>query len=188
MPIQVMSSSSRLEPGVFGIRKPMLLLPEGIANRLTPEQLRAVVAHEMWHVRRRDNLTAAIHMLVEAVFWFYPLVWWIRARLVEERERACDEAVLQSGSDAEAYAEGIISVCKSYVESPVQCVSGISGADLKKRIVRIMAEDAVACGLDLYKKILLSTAAMLALALPIAFGLLRIPEVLAEPQASVSST
>jgi len=173
---------------VLGVFRPVLLLPNGIADRLTPSQLDAVLAHEMCHVRRRDNLTAAIHMVVEAVFWFYPLVWWIRARLVEERERACDETVLQSGRDAEAYAEGILSVCKSYVESPVQCVSGISGADLKKRIVWIMAEDAVACGLDLYKKILLSTVAMLALALPIAFGFLRIPEVLAEPQASVSRT
>ena len=91
---------------MFGVLKPVLLLPEGITDRLTPAQLNAVLAHEMCHVRRRDNLTAAIHMLVEAIFWFYPLVWWIRARLVEERERACDEAVLQSGSDAEVYAEG----------------------------------------------------------------------------------
>jgi beta-lactamase regulating signal transducer with metallopeptidase domain len=93
---------------------------------------------EMCHVRRRDNLTAANHMVVEAAFWFYPLVWWIRARLVEEREQACDEAVLQSGSDAEVYAEGILNVCKFYVESPLACVSGISGADLRKRVVRIM--------------------------------------------------
>ncbi len=92
--------AGRLEPGVFGILRPVLLLPEGITDRLTPAQLEAVIAHELCHVRRRDNLTAAIHMVVETVFWFHPLVWWIRARLVEERERACDEEVLRAGRPA----------------------------------------------------------------------------------------
>ena len=45
-------------------------------------------------------------MLVEAMFWFHPLVWWIGARLVEERERACDEEVLILGSEPQVYAEG----------------------------------------------------------------------------------
>jgi hypothetical protein len=54
--------------------------------------MEAMLAHELCHVRRRDNLVAAMHMMVEAVFWFHPLVWWIGVRLMEERERACDEA------------------------------------------------------------------------------------------------
>ncbi|HEY3884210.1 MAG TPA: M56 family metallopeptidase, partial [Vicinamibacterales bacterium] len=64
-----------LEPGVVGIRRPILLLPDRIAECLTPEQLDAVVVHELCHVQRRDNLTATVHMFVEAVFWFHPLVW-----------------------------------------------------------------------------------------------------------------
>ena len=59
-------------------------------------QLEAVIAHELCHVRHRDNLIAAIHMFVETVFWFHPLVWWIGKRMVEERERACDEEVLRA--------------------------------------------------------------------------------------------
>ena len=70
------------------IRKPVLLLPEGITDRLTPAQLEAVLAHQLCHVRRRDNLTGAIHMVVEAAFWFHPLVWWIGSRLVDEAEQA----------------------------------------------------------------------------------------------------
>ena len=170
LPIPVMSCSTRVEPGVFGVRKPVLLLPEGITDRLTPSQFNAIVTHEMCHVRRRDNLTAAIHMLVETVFWFHPLVWWIRARLVEERERACDEAVLQSGSDAEVYAEGILNVCKFYIESPLTCVSGISGSDLKKRIVRIMTGDVVR-NLDFSKKALLSMTGLMAIGVPVVLGL-----------------
>jgi uncharacterized protein (TIGR03435 family) len=138
LPIPILSAAAQIEPGVFGIFRPVLLLPEGIESRLAVAQLDAVLAHEMCHVRRRDNLTAAVHMAVETVFWFHPLVRWIRARLVEERELACDEEVLRLGSDAEIYAEGIIEVCKSYAKSPVACVSGISGSDLKKRVVRIV--------------------------------------------------
>jgi bla regulator protein BlaR1 len=73
--IRAVSSPSRMEPGVFGIRKPVLLLPEGITRYLSQDQLETVVAHELCYVRRRDNLTAAIHMSVEAIFWFYPPVW-----------------------------------------------------------------------------------------------------------------
>ena len=109
-------------------------------------------------------------MLVEAVFWFYPLVWWIRARLVEERERACDEAVLQSGSDAEVYAESILNVCKFYVESPLACVSGISGSDLKKRIIRIMTWRA-ASQLSFSRKLLLATALIAIVIGPVVFGI-----------------
>jgi bla regulator protein blaR1 len=50
LPIRVMSSPSRLEPGVFGIRKPVLQLPDGVADRLTPAQLQAILAHELCHV------------------------------------------------------------------------------------------------------------------------------------------
>jgi bla regulator protein blaR1 len=183
LPITAMSSPTLIEPGVFGVRKPVLLLPEGITDRLTPAQLDAVLAHEMCHVRRRDNLTAAIHMVVETVFWFYPLVWWIRARLVEERERACDEAVLQSGSDAEVYAEGILSVCKFYVESPLACVSGISGSDLKKRITRIMTQR-ITDKLTLSRKLLLAAIGIAAVALPVIFGLLTAMPSRAQSQAS----
>jgi beta-lactamase regulating signal transducer with metallopeptidase domain len=80
---------------------------------------------------------------VETIFWFYPPVWWIRTRLIEERERACDEAVLQTGSAANVYAESILNVCKFYIESPLACVSGVTGSDLNKRITRILAEHTV---------------------------------------------
>jgi uncharacterized protein (TIGR03435 family) len=177
--LPVLSSPRLLEPGVFGILHPVLLLPEGISDRLNPEQLRTILAHEICHLRRHDNLTAAIHMVVEALFWFHPAVWWIQARLLEERERACDEAVLQSGNESELYAESILNVCKFYVESPLACVSGVTGSDLKRRIVRIM-EEQMGKKLDLGRKILLGLAATVVLAVPITFGLVHINPVSAQ--------
>ena len=177
--VPVLSSPAVIEPGIFGIFRPVLLLPDGILNRLTPAQLDAIVAHEMCHVRRRDNLTFALHMVVEALFWFYPAVWWIGERLIEERERACDESVVQSGGGAEIYAEGILNVCKFCVESPLACVAGVTGSDLKRRIVRIMAEQ-VAVKLDMSRKLLLSAIALMALAAPVVLGLVRTQQIRAQ--------
>jgi len=153
-PIDVISSAALLEPGVFGIWRPVLLLPKGITERLTEEQMDTIVAHELCHVRRRDNLVAAIHMVVEALFWFHPLVWWIGARMIAERERACDEEVLRLGKEPEVYAESILKVCRFYVESPIECVAGVTGSDLKKRIGGIMRPQVVR-GLGFGKRVLL---------------------------------
>ena len=149
--------------------RPVLLLPRGISEHLSQAQLGAVLEHELAHWRRRDNLTAAAHMLVEAVFWFHPLVWWIGARLVEERERACDEAVVRAGHDGRTYAEGILNVCERYVASALKCAAGISGADLKQRVVEI-ARNRVMSELPIQKKILLGTFALSTLLAPIIFG------------------
>jgi bla regulator protein blaR1 len=169
-PIPVFRTNERVEPGIVGVFRPVLVLPRGIDERLAPAQLEAVLTHEIGHVQRRDNLTAAAHMLVEAVFWFHPLVWWIGARLIDERERACDELVVASGHDREAYAEGILDVCEHYAATPLRCAAGISGSDLKRRITQIMRYQGMK-SLKLAKKFLLSSAAVLALALPLIGGL-----------------
>jgi bla regulator protein blaR1 len=181
--IEAKSSRGVLEPGVFGILRPVLLLPEGITTRLTPAQLDAIVAHEMCHVRRRDNLAAAIHMLVEAVFWFHPLVWWIGARLVEERERACDEEVLRMGKEPEVYAAGILEVCRFYVSSPLECVSGVTGSDLKRRIEQIM-EHRSTRALSFGRMLLLAAAGSAALVGPVAIGIVNAPPSLAQAPPS----
>jgi bla regulator protein blaR1 len=171
-PIEVRLSGASLEPAIFGIARPTLVWPEGLSERLEDAHIEAVLAHELRHVRRRDNLAAAIHMVVEAVFWFHPLVWWMGARLVEERERACDEEALELGNERQVYAESILKICKFCVESRLACVSGVTGADLKKRIVRIMTGRAT-LKLDFGRKLLLSAAGLLAVAAPIVLGQVR---------------
>src|SRR6266550_70702 len=180
--IEMLLSRASLEPGIFGIARPVLVWPERISERLEDVHLEAILAHEVWHVRRRDNLAAAIHMAVESVFWFHPLVWWLGAQLVEERERACDEEVLELGNERQVYAESILKVCEFCVGSPLACVSGVTGADLKKRIFRIMTEG-VSCKLDFSRKLLLSAAGLFAVAVPIVFGVLKPPQSRAASQA-----
>jgi bla regulator protein blaR1 len=170
--IRVLSSEDSMELGAFGIFDPVLLLPLGIKDNLTEAQYESVIAHELSHVRRRDNLFAALHMLITAAFWFHPFVWWIGSRLEAERERACDETVLLETSKPEIYAEAILNVCRFYTNPPADCMSGVAGADLRQRIRRIMSGESTR-RIDVRQKMILGMAATLVLVLPVFFGLIR---------------
>jgi beta-lactamase regulating signal transducer with metallopeptidase domain len=185
-PMPVKSSASSQEPGLVGIWSPVLLLPQGIADHLSLPQMQTILAHEICHLRRRDNLLAAVHMGVEALFWFHPLVWWLGGRLTVERENACDESVLASGSDPQTYAESILKVCQYYMHSPLACASGVSGADLKRRIETIM-ENRIAIRLNALKKSLLATCAAAAIAAPLVLGLLTAAPAVAPAEAQTTN-
>jgi beta-lactamase regulating signal transducer with metallopeptidase domain len=188
-PVIVKQAPSSIEPGLVGVWKPVILLPQGIAEHLHGAEMDAIIDHEICHLRRRDNLLAATHMLVEALFWFHPMVWWLGARLNAERERACDESVLASGRSPHVYAEAILKICKLYLHSPLACASGVSGADLKTRIEVIM-ESRTAIRLDSVRKSLLGLSATAAIAIPVVLGLVESPltQAQAEPVPSPTTT
>jgi len=179
IPIPAKSSPDLLEPSVFGVFRPVLLLPQGILERLTPGELQALVAHELCHVRYRDNLAASIQMFIENVFWFHPLVWWIGKRMVDERERACDEEVLARGNNPESYVEAILKVCRLCLESPLPCASGIGGSGLRRRIADILRPP-VLYRLHPTKKFALAAFAFAAVAGPLAIGIIQAPSVRAQ--------
>jgi bla regulator protein blaR1 len=170
--IPVFSSDARIEPGVYGTVHPVLLIPEGLNNALTAAQFETILVHELRHVHYRDNLTAALHMCVETVFWFYPPVWWIGAKLIDERERDCDEAVLAEGSSPGEYARGILRVCERYTEWPLPHAAGIGGADLKKRVREIMTWSG-SLPITTRGKAALAIAATIALFVPFVIGIMR---------------
>ena len=183
-PVAVRASPGLTEPGVVGWRRPLLLLPQGIAERLSPSEMNAILAHELCHVRRRDNLLMSIHMLVEAIFWFHPLVWWIGARLIEERECACDEDVVSRGNAPDLYAEAILKVCRWSTESPLACVAGVTGGNLKRRIEQIMNARDVP-GLSFAKKAALAIAGAAVLMAPLLVGIANAPVILAQAPSEV---
>jgi uncharacterized protein (TIGR03435 family) len=178
--VHVVSSDTQMEPGVFGVRAPVLVWPRGIDERLTEAQIDAIVLHEIAHVRRRDNLTSALHMIVQAIFWFHPLTWWVGARLIDERERACDEEVIRAGSEPHVYAESILKTCQYFIESPVACVAGVTGSDLKARIEQIMKHDTQVVALTFATRVLLGAAVISAIAIPVAIGVITSPRLAAQ--------
>jgi bla regulator protein BlaR1 len=158
------------EPGVIGFLRPVLVLPALLLARLDPKQLEALLAHEMSHVRRHDNFFAALHMGVETMFWFHPLVWWLGSRMLEERELACDEEVLRRGCEPTDYVRSILTVCEHYSEVPLLCVSGVTGADIKKRLKTIL-RGTVSPKLNQQQKLALVFAVVAAIAVPVGLGL-----------------
>ena len=166
--IPLLMSQKMMEPGMFGIFRPVLIWPERLSERLDDEHIEAILAHELGHAHRKDNLTAVLHMAVEAAFWFHPMVWWMERRMVEERERACDEAVVEMGSRPGIYAESLLKACRFCVESPLVCVSGITGADLSKRVLSIMTLRLERIGIG--KKLALALFGVIAIGTPILLG------------------
>ncbi|MGQ0643175.1 MAG: M56 family metallopeptidase [Gemmatimonadaceae bacterium] len=90
-------------PATIGCWRPVVLMPASFGE-WTAEQTRAVLAHELAHVKRHDCLTSMLAQVVCAVQWYNPLVWLAERRMRAERERACDDRALASGVDATQYA------------------------------------------------------------------------------------
>ncbi|HEU0123064.1 MAG TPA: M56 family metallopeptidase [Bryobacteraceae bacterium] len=172
MPVPVLVTKSRMEPGLFGILRPVLLLPQGLPERLTPAQLRTILAHELCHLRAHDNLGAGLHLLTQTVFWFHPLVWWIGRRLLAERERACDESVAAEGNSADDYVAGILGVCRFCLQTPAPCAAGVTGSDLTTRVREIMTQRVV-LPLTAPRKAMLTVAACCLCFFPLLLGVLR---------------
>jgi len=132
-------SEEGTEPGVWRTRRPVLVLPRSVAAQLDEEELETVLLHELAHVERRDNLWGNLQTALECVFWFNPVVWLVGRRMLAERERACDERVLEAGGAAGAYAAGILKVVRFCSGWRVAGVSGAaSGSNLRRRIEMIM--------------------------------------------------
>jgi len=105
------STDETTSPMLLGVLRPRIVLPESIIARLSAEELRIVLAHELAHWRRRDTWIGWLQVFVQGVFWFHPLVWWANARIRHERECACDETVLREAScDRNGYGETILRV------------------------------------------------------------------------------
>jgi uncharacterized protein (TIGR03435 family) len=171
--IRILESPLPVEPCVFGIFRPVLLLPNDIDAHLTREQLETIVLHELCHVRRHDNLTAAVHLLAETVFWFYPPIYWVGERLMRERETACDEEVMRMVPEPEVYAHGILAVCRFALRGAPILAAGVAGPDLRRRIEAIMARRS-SLPLDWPRKLFLTAVLGITIGAPFWAGVLSV--------------
>jgi len=134
-----MAGEGLVTPVTVGWLRPSIILPPGW-REWPAQQLRAVMAHEEEHARRRDPLVQWVALLNRAVFWFHPLAWWLEKRLAGLSEEACDDAVLMGGHDPLEYSEFLLGLARAVREAGARVeVVGMAmpGTFLPERIRRI---------------------------------------------------
>ena len=94
-------------PTVIGWLKPVVLLPASALGALSPQQLEAILAHELAHIRRHDYLVNLLQTLVETLLFYHPAVWWLSRRIRVERENCCDDLAVSLCGDPVAYANAL---------------------------------------------------------------------------------
>jgi bla regulator protein BlaR1 len=135
----VRSTVRQCDLAVYGVFKSVILIPAGFDESLEPAELEAILAHELAHVRRWDNLAAVVVHALTCIFWFHPALWWIERRLIVERELACDEAVVDQGWPAKSYAAGILKLCRFQFTDLRAGACGFSNSSLQQRMEQIMS-------------------------------------------------
>ena len=136
--VDVRCSTRATVPMLLGWRHPLILLPAGTVSRLTPSQLRAVLAHELAHVRRGDSVANAILIVAETLLFHHPGARWVSRRIRTEREYCCDDVAVTIGRDAEAYARALAALEDARGE--LRLVVAAASGTLLDRIQRIVGQ------------------------------------------------
>ncbi|MBC3785393.1 M56 family metallopeptidase [Spirosoma utsteinense] len=109
--VQVRESARIAVPMVVGILKPVLLIPIGLATNLSMREVEAVLAHELAHIKRHDYAVNLLQSVMEVLYFFHPALWWLSARVREEREHCCDDlAVIAIGGNGRMLAQALARV------------------------------------------------------------------------------
>jgi len=139
-PVNLLESTALGVPAVIGWLKPVVLLPAAAAAGLTPQQLELLLAHELAHVRRNDYFVNLLQSVVETLLFYHPAVWWVSARVREEREHCCDDVALAACGHPREYAGALLALATWRLPVPVPAAVG-SGS-LLRRVRRILGQDA----------------------------------------------
>lgn len=167
--VRLVLTTAVSEPGVWGVLRPVVVLPDGVAERLDDAELETVFMHELAHVKRWDNLAGSFQRALCCLFWFHPVVWFINRQLLAEREQACDDMVVRRGGSSEVYANGIAKVCRYCLGRETVGLSKVTGSDLKRRVERIVSRSA-GKSMSLAHALVLSLLTAAAVTLSIASG------------------
>ncbi len=125
--IRFLQSSLIASPLTFGHFKPIILLPLGMINGFPPEQIEAIILHELAHIRRNDFLINTIQTWLEILFFYHPVVWIISKKIRSIREELCDDEVIRVNQDTMIYAESLLNLQKYFIHNKNQLVMNATG-------------------------------------------------------------
>jgi ankyrin repeat protein/beta-lactamase regulating signal transducer with metallopeptidase domain len=133
-PVRLLESALIEVPTLIGWLRPTILIPVALFAGMTPDQLEAIFAHELAHVRRYDYLTNLLQTILETVLFYHPAIWWISRMLREERENCCDDLALEIMHDRIAYVSALAQLEEGRA---MPLALSASGGSLLQRIRRI---------------------------------------------------
>src|SRR5687767_6538095 len=127
-------------PTVIGWLKPVVLVPASALSALTPQQLEAIIAHELAHIRRHDYLVNLLQTLVETLLFYHPAVWWLSRRIRIERENCCDDLAVSLCGDPVAYANALadLEALRSGPAPDHHIAMAATGGSLLQRVRRLL--------------------------------------------------
>lgn len=134
--VKVAQSAAVQVPALIGWMSPLVLLPCSAISGLTPLQLRALLAHELAHVRRHDYLVNLLQTIVETLLFYHPLTWWISATIRQEREHCCDDLAAATVGSAHEYGAALAAM--EQLRLPGEFVLAANGGSLLRRIRRLV--------------------------------------------------
>jgi GWxTD domain-containing protein len=136
-PIRLLSSALVQVPTVIGWLRPVVLIPLGCLSGLSPNQVEAILAHELAHILRRDYLVSVLQSIVEALLFYHPAVWWVSRHIRRERENCCDDLAVHYTGDALTYARAL-SLLEEHRSALPAIALGANGGLLIMRIKRLL--------------------------------------------------
>lgn len=125
-------------PTVIGWLRPVILVPVSAFTGLSFQQLEALLAHELAHVRRYDYLVNLLQAIAETLLFYHPAVWWVSKQIRAEREHACDDLAVEACGDALVYARALAELETLRVSEEGRLALAATGGSLIKRIRRLV--------------------------------------------------
>jgi len=135
-------------PVVVGIVRPMILVPAGMLTGMAPDELAAILTHELAHIRSHDHWLILVQRCLEALLFFHPAAWYLSRRVHAERESCCDDLVVAAGGDRLVYAQSLLRVAELRLQSDSQqkqqlvalAADGRQPSQLRRRIARLLGD------------------------------------------------
>jgi TonB family protein len=134
-PVRFLLSRRVAVPLVVGALRPVVLIPVSALAGLSPQQLDALILHELAHIRRLDTVTNILLAAMETILFYHPAVWWVSRQVRIERENCCDDTAVSACGDAGLYVEALTSLesRKGY-----GLALAADGGSLKSRVARLL--------------------------------------------------
>ncbi|MEM6396545.1 MAG: M56 family metallopeptidase [Bacteroidota bacterium] len=138
--VKYLISGQVASPLAVGWLRPAVIFPHGLIDQLRESQVATILAHELAHIKRDDFLVNLLQRFLSTFFFFHPGIWWMNARIEEEREHACDDLAIQATGERIGYAKILIELKENQMIAPTLSMA-LTGhkASFSHRIRRVLS-------------------------------------------------